>query len=86
MIKELKYLFFLLIIFFYFFLSIKHYISDENVKKTFRSILDIDKTVSIKEKNLKILENDTNNIIEYVENDSSKKEKKYFFLELLNND
>ena len=86
MIKELKYLFFLLIIFFYFFLSIKHYISDENVKKTFRSILDIDKTVSIKEKNLKILENDINNIIEYVENDSSKKEKKYFFLELLNND
>ena len=86
MFKELKYFFLTLIIFFYFFFIIKYYISDENKKLSFRSINEIDDKIKLNEDNLIILKNDTKNIIEYVEKDLNPKKKKYFFLELLNNE
>ena len=36
--------------------------------------------------NLKVLSNDTDNIIEYVENNSNTEKKKFYFWNLLNND
>ena len=38
MIKELKYLFFLIIISLFVFLTIKHYFSDDNIKNSYRSL------------------------------------------------
>ena len=67
MIKELKYLFFLIIIFFFIFFTARYYFSDENIKKSYRSLSSIDEKINIIEKDLILLENDTENIIEYVE-------------------
>ena len=73
------------IIFFIFF-SIKYYISDENKKKTFRSLSLIDKKISTYEYNLPIIPNDTDNIIEYLNKDESTNKKKYSFWNLLKNE
>ena len=86
MIKELKYLFFLIIIFFFIFFTARYYFSDENIKKSYRSLSSIDEKINIIEKNLILLENDTENIIEYVEFKNNKKNNKYSFWELLYND
>ena len=86
MIKELKYLFFLIVIFFFLFFTIRFYFSDENQKKTYRSINILEKKIENSEKNLIILKNNTENIIEYVENIDSKKTKKYSFWKLLYNE
>ena len=85
MIKELKYLFFLIIIFFFIFFTARYYLSDENIKKSYRSLSLIDEKINIIEKDLIFLKNDTENIIEYVEFKNNKK-KKYSFWELLYND
>ena len=86
MIKELKYLFFLLAIFFFFFFTIRFYFSDENIKKSYRSISLLDKKINETEDSLKLLKNDTENIIEFVEYKNNKKTKKYSFWKLLYND
>ena len=85
MIKELKYLFFLIIIFFFIFFTARYYLSDENIKKSYRSLSLIDEKINIIEKDLILLKNNTENIIEYVEFKNNKK-KKYSFWELLYND
>ena len=85
MIKELKYLFFLIIIFFFIFFTARYYFSDENIKKSYRSLSSIDEKINNIEKDLILLENDTENIIEYVEFKNNKKNK-YSFWELLYND
>ena len=86
MIKELKYLFFVIVIFFFLFFTIRFYFSDENQKKTYRSINILDKKIKKTEKDLILLKNNTENIIEYVENVDNKKTKKYSFWKLLYND
>ena len=86
MIKELKYLFFIIFIFFFLFFTVRFYFSDENQKKTYRSINILDKKIEKTEKNLILLKNNTENIIEYVENVDDKKTKKYSFWKLLYND
>ena len=86
MLKELKYFFFILIIFIFIFFIGRYYFSDQNKKNIYRSINKMDKNIEKLSKNLHILKSDTKNIIEYVENDKNKKKKKYYFLELLNND
>ena len=86
MIKELKYLFFLIVIFFFIFFSVRFYISDENIKKSYKSINLLDKKIKNSEKNILLLKNNTENIIEFVENNNQNKIKKYSFWELLNND
>ena len=85
MIKEIKYLIFLIFISLFIFLTIKYYFSDNNKKNSYRSLVNIDKRIEIYSKKLPVLENDTQNIIEYVEDTSSKK-KKFNFWKLLNVD
>ena len=83
MIKELKYVFYLIIIFFFIFFVSRYYFSDEHKKKSYRSLSNLEERISIFSENLVILENDTNNIIEYVEYQKDKNKKKYHFWELL---
>ena len=85
MLKELKYLFYLIIIFFFLFFTLRYYFSDDNYKNYYRAISSIDEKISSTENNLFILKNDTDNIIEYVEY-KNKNTKKYSFWELLYND
>ena len=86
MIKELKYLFFLIIIFFFIFFTARYYFSDENIKKSYRSLSLIDEKINIIKKDLILLKNDTENIIEYVKQTDKKKKKKFNFWKLLEND
>ena len=48
MIKELKYLFFILTIFVFIFLILKYYFSDNNKKNSYRSLVNIDKKIEIR--------------------------------------
>tara|TARA_Y100001936_G_C15980521_1_gene616407 strand:- start:309 stop:569 length:261 start_codon:yes stop_codon:yes gene_type:complete len=86
MIKELKYIFFLAIIFFFIFFVSRYYFSDEFKKKSYRSLSLLDSKIKTFSKNLITLENDTVDIIEYVEYQKDKNKKKYYFWELLKND
>ena len=83
MIKELKFLLYILSIFFFIFFTYRYYISDENKKKTFRDLTRINDDITLYESKLPIMENDTKNIIKYFDNDESTDKKKYFFWELL---
>ena len=87
MIRELKYFIFVLTIFIFFFVIGKYYFSDQNKKHIYRSINKMDQNIEKLSENLHILKSDTENIIEYMENDKTKEKKKYYFWELLlNND
>ena len=86
MLKELKYLLFLIVIILFFFLSFKYYFSNENKKNSYRSYKNIDEKVKIYSKKLPLLKNDTENIIEYVKQTDKKKKKKFNFWKLLEND
>ena len=86
MIKELKYIFYLLVIFFFIFLTGKYYFSDENKKKSYRSLQSIDNKVDIYAVNLQVLKSDTENIIEYIENNTNQNKKTYNFWKLLIDD
>ena len=65
------------------FLTGKYYFSDANKKNSYRSLNNIDKKINTYAKNLPILENDTKNIIEYVDQSNSKKKKNFNFWKLL---
>ncbi len=87
MLKELKYFFFILIIFIFIFFIGRYYFSDQNKKNIYRSINKMDQNIEKLIENLRILKSDTENIIEYIENDKTREKKKYYFWELLlNND
>ena len=86
MIKELRYVFYIIIIFFFIFFVCRYYFSDEYEKKYYKSLNSIEKKINIFSEELVTLENDTNDIIEYVENQKNKDKKKYHFWELLKND
>ncbi len=86
MIKELKYLFFIITTFFFLFLSIKYYFSNENIKHSYRSISNHEKSTEIQNNNLIFLKNNTDNIIIFIEDKNKKKIKKYSFWDLLYND
>ena len=83
MIKELKYVLFLLVIFLFLFFSLRYYISDDYKKKSFRSISAIDNKIYLENESIKILNNDTENIIEYIDKDTNENKKEYKFWELL---
>ena len=83
MIKELKYVFYLIVIFFFIFFVTRYYFSDEHKKKSYRSFNLIEDKINIYSEKLVVLENDTSNIIEYVEHQKDKNKKKYHFWELL---
>ena len=84
MLKEIKYLIFFIVIVFFIFFSIKYYISDTNIKKTFKNLTSIDKNISIYESELSIISNDTEDVVKYLNNDEDSNKKKYSFWELLN--
>ena len=86
MIRELKYLFFLLVIFFFIFFTVRFYFSDENIRKSYRSTSLLDEKIKESENNLILLKNNTENIIEFVEYKNNKKTNKYSFWKLLYND
>ena len=83
MFKEIRYLIFTFIICIFLFLNVRYYFSDMNKKKSYRSLNNIDEKINIYLEKLPILENDTKNIIEYVEQSDSKKKKKFNFWNLL---
>jgi len=86
MLKELKYLLFLIVIVLFFFLSFKYYFSNENKKNSYRSLKNIDDKTEDYSRNLILLKSDTVNIVEYVENSIDKNKKNYNFWKLINND
>ena len=85
MFKEIKNLIFILIIIIFLFLIGKYYFSETNKKNSFRSLNNIDKKINKIAKNLPVLDDDTKNIIEYVEQSNTKKKKKFNFWKLLGN-
>ena len=82
MIKEIRYLIYVIIIFLFIFFTGKYYFSDNNKKNSYRSLNNIDQKINMYSSKLPILENNTQNIIEYVKNSKSQK-KKYLFWELI---
>ena len=67
MLNEIKNLVYLLIIFLFLFLIGKYYFSDTNKKNSYRSLSLINENINIFVEKLPVLEDDTKNIIEYVE-------------------
>ena len=86
MLKEIKYLIFVVIIILFLFFTGKYYFSNENIKNSYRSYKNIDEKIKFYSKNLPLLKNDTENIIEYVKQTDKKKKKKFNFWKLLEND
>jgi hypothetical protein len=83
MLKEIKFFFFVFIICFFLFFTTKYYFSDLNKKNSYRSFNSIDKKLNVYAEKLPVLEDDTKDIIEYVEQSNSKKKKKFNFWKLL---
>ena len=86
MLKEIKYLIFIIIISLFIFFTGKYYFSDENKKKSYRSLQSIDSKIDIYSVNLQVLKSDTENIIEYIENNTNQNKKTYSFWNLLIDD
>ena len=84
MIKELKNLFYILFVFLILFFTLKYYFSDNYKKKSYRAIQLIDKKIDIFSSKLILLNNDTRDIVEYVEKKNDDK-KNYNFWKLINN-
>ena len=61
----------------------RYYFSDINKKNSYRSLNNIDEKINIYSKKLTVLEDDTKNIIEYIEQSDGKKKKKFNFWKLL---
>ena len=83
MIKEIKYLIFIIIIFVFLFFTARFYFSDKNKKNSYRSLSNINNKINLYAENLPILENNTKDIIEYINETETKKKKKFNFWELL---
>jgi len=83
MLKEIKYLIFVLIICIFMFLTGRYYFSDSNKKNSYRALNTIDEKIIVYAEKLPVLEDDTKNIIEYVEQSNNKKKKKFNFWKLL---
>ena len=84
MLKDLKYLLYILVITLFFFLPLKYYFSDDNKKNSYRSYKQVDKKIVKYSQNLILLKNDTINIVEYVEKIIDKNKKNYNFWNLIN--
>ena len=83
MFKEIKNFIFIFVICLFLFLTVKYYFSDINKKNSNRSLGSIEEKINTYAEKLPILKNDTNNIIEYVEQSNNKKKKKFNFSKLL---
>ena len=76
MFKEIKYFLFILIISLFLIFTVRYYFSDTNKRNSYRSLNFIDKKIENYVKKLPVLENDTDNIIEYIEENKNSKKKK----------
>ena len=85
MFKEIRFLIYVIVIIIFTFFTARYYFSDTNKKKSFRALNEIDEKIKIYAEKLPILEDDTKNIIEYVEQTNNKKKKKFNFWKLLEN-
>ena len=83
MLKEIKYFIFILSIILFIFLTGRYYFSDMNKKNSYRSFNNIEDKIKIFSKKLPVLEDNTINIIEYVEQSDNQKKKKFNFWKLL---
>ncbi len=83
MLKEIKYLFYVLLILLFLFFTVNFYFSDENKKRSYRSLIDINKKIDLYSKNLPILKNNTKDFIEYTNDSETQKKKKFYFWELI---
>ena len=84
--KELKYFLYVVTISSFIIFVGTYYFSDKNKKNSYRSIKLYDSKIIKYNDELLILESDTEDIIEYVENNLNKDKKKYKFWDLFDND
>ena len=83
MLKEVKYVVYLLTIFFFIFFVIKFYLSEDNIKWNNKVIIQYQNILDKKFINLPIIKDDTNDIIEYtseIEDFKNKKQRKFWDL------
>ena len=83
MLKEIKYVVYLLTIFFFIFFVVKVYLSENNIKWSNKVILQYQNILDKKFINLPIIKDDTNDIIEYtseIEDFKNKKQRKFWDL------
>ena len=87
MSAKIKNIFFLIIFFIFIFSVTKYYFSEKNIKFTNKSRSLYLVTLSDNKSDLPILENDTTNIISYINDleDFKKKRKKRFWEKLISN-
>ena len=83
--KELKYFLYVVTILGFIIFVVTYYFSDKNKKNSYRTTKLPNSKIIKYNKNLLTLESDTENIIEYSENNLNKDKKKYKFWELLFN-
>ena len=81
--KELKYFFYVSTILGFLIFVGSYYFSDNNKKNSYRSVKLFDNEITEYSNNLITLNNDTDNIIEYVDDSINKDSKKYKFWKLL---
>ena len=75
----------MLVISLFIFFTLNYYFSDNNKKNSYRSFNEIDEKITDYSKQLFLLVNDTNRVVEYVEKTIEKNKKNYNFWELINN-
>ena len=83
MLKEVKYVVYLLTIFFFIFFVIKFYLSENNIKWSNKVIFQYKNELDKRLSNLPIIKDDTNDIIEYtneIEDFKNKKQRKFWDL------
>jgi len=83
MLKEVKYVVYLLTIFFFIFFVVKFYFSENNIKWSNKVILQYQNILDKKFINLPIVKDDTKDIIEYtseIEDFKNKKQRKFWDL------
>ena len=83
MLKEIKYVFYLLTIFFSIFFVVKFYLSENNIKLSNKVMLQYQNELDNKFINLPIIKDDTSDIIEYtneIEEFKNKKQRKFWDL------
>ena len=83
MFNKFKYFFFITIIILFLFLTSRYYFSDTNRKKSYRSLNNINERIDKYSEKIPVLEDDTKDIIEYVEQSNNKNKKKFNFWKLL---
>jgi len=68
MIREIKYLFYLIVLTVFVYLVLNYYLSDYNEKKSYRNISNFLDNLNSKNINVPLIKSDTKNIIEYNDN------------------